>query len=656
MTKLTRRSPGLQTPAEVAQFKKQKTATTTTSKDGATTTKRRDTAKTSRSLTEKKGKLLERSSEYTRSSTRGKTQSEATFTDAADMLGRRSQRETHESVDARGDVTSRLDTHDVFGIDRSQTDRQTVRINGNSTVSSNTSASRDSLGNARSSSDVTTVTVDGKTTTTSNRQQASGSDLQTRSATTYEGGTFRIADGADYSRGSSWGRSTMRETEADASRYTNAFDKASPIFGKIWKALGLEAHGESTVPADQMHTTSLYSSEHGSVQTNLGISGGQSYDVDGDGIRGSFSRQATAGIRADYSNSVEGEYGRASIDAHASAEATAYVDANGSITANGLDAQVRAGVKVSVEAEATARAETNSISIGGVPMNASAELHARAVAEAKAEVTGQATITRDPPTAILQGTAGASAVVRADADITLSAGPFSFTGDAYVSAGAEATASGIIGYQDGHLKIGGSLGAALGVGAGVGGTLDINVGQIADAAKGLADLDGDGQLGFGDLVAGAEGLFHLGESALHLGENLGKAATHALDVNGDGKLGLDDATAAARSTLNLARSAVTHAADLNGDGKVGLDDAAVAARRVTSAAAHTVSNVAHTAERVVSTAVRTTERAVSSAVHTAERAVSNATRAAVSTASNVAHAAANVAHSAAKKVAGWFGF
>ena len=161
-----------------------------------------------------------------------------------------------------------------------------------------------------------------------------------------------------------------------------------------------------------------------------------------------------------------------------------------------------------MEAEITARAQTQSVTFLGTELNAGVEGHAKVTAEAKAEATGTVKITRNPPTAIARGTAGASAVAKAEGEIKLSAGPFSVVGSAYASAGAEARASGVIGYEDGKFKIGGSAGAALGLGAGAGVTVEIDVRQIGQMAKNAADVNHDGKLDLHDATAAVSKTAH----------------------------------------------------------------------------------------------------------------------------------------------------
>ena len=611
-TRISKRLPQLQVPAEVQKFKKQKTAETVKNADGSVT-KRRSTAKTSKELTTREGKLLEKSTEYRRSQTTARgNQTDSTFTDKNDMLGRRSLEHSRESVSATGDRRAQLDTRDVFGIDKRQTERNTTRESGNTTTSSTVTTSRDSRGNAAKSSDVTAVTQQDKTTITTNRKDARGTDLTTRSSTTYEDGKFRLSDGADWSSNKSIERSFMREAEFDSKPITDKADKVTPWIGKIFKALGLEQTWESAVSPDRMRENTLYSSDTAQVGTRVGIAGGQSLTIDHEGIRGQFNREAVASVTAEARDHVSGRYGEAGYEARATAEARASVDAQGKIDSNGLDATVtlRAGAKV--EAEMTASARTNSVSIGGVEMNAGVEGHARVVAEVAAEATGTVKMTRNPPTAVARGTAGASAVAKAEGEVRASAGPFSVVASGYASAGAEARASGVIGYEDGKLKLGGSVGAALGLGLGGGVEVEVDVAQIGEAAKGLADVDGDGELGLGDVVAAARKTV-----------DVARTVARAADVNGDGRVGLDDAAAAARNVASRATTVarnttaavartVVRAADVNGDGRLGLDDVGAAATRTAQQAASVVTNVAS--------------------------------------------GAANVAHNTARRVASWFGF
>jgi polyhydroxyalkanoate synthesis regulator phasin len=116
-------------------------------------------------------------------------------------------------------------------------------------------------------------------------------------------------------------------------------------------------------------------------------------------------------------------------------------------------------------------------------------------------------------------------VAKAEAEGRVSAGPFSLRGNVYASAGAEATARGSIGYEDGKLRISAGAGAALGLGVGGGAALEVDVKQIGQVATNAA-------------TAAAQ------------------RATQAVDVNGDGRLGTDDARAVVSAVQERASSAV----------------------------------------------------------------------------------------------------
>ncbi len=487
-------------PREVQQLAKSKRAEVTKNADGSVT-RRRDTAKTSKELTTSTGKLAESTLEFHKTSTRRGTQSDSTFTAKTDMLGRASTEARRQTVNAKGDVSVFGKTADVFGIDKQTTDKTTVRDQRDTLVTSNKTTSKDSRGNKASTSDVTRVTEQGKSVVTTNDKRAKGSELTTRSSTTYEDGKFTLSDGADWLKNTSVDKSYLKETEVDPTRVLAKADKFTSVFGKIFKALGLEGEWKSSLTEDLMKNKTLFESDRGSVATQIGVTGNQRFAINGDGVQASFDREAKAGVYARAHDEVTSRLGTASYDATAQAEATARIDAQGKIDANGLDAVINARVGVAIQAEITARAQTNSVTFMGTQLNAAAEGHAKVAAEASAEVTGTVKILRNPPTAIARGTAGASAVAKAEGDLRLSAGPFSVVGNAYASAGAEARASGVIGYEDGKFKIGGSVGAALGLGAGAGVTVEVDVRQIGQMAKNAADLDHDGKLGLGDARA-----------------------------------------------------------------------------------------------------------------------------------------------------------
>jgi hypothetical protein len=231
------------------------------------------------------------------------------------------------------------------------------------------------------------------------------------------------------------------------------------------------------------------------VGPRAGTQGSQSMSVGADGVSGEFTREASAGLYAEKNGGVEGEFGSASYQAQAKLEAKAEVNGSGTINANGVDMRLRAGASVSAEASVRGRAETKSVTVGGVDCNASVDGGARVAAEATAEVEGGVQVTRNPPVAIMEGSAGASAVLKAECDITASAGPFSVSASGYGSAGAEARAEGAIGYRNGKVVLKGGLGAALGLGLGGDVGVEVDVKQLGTMAiNGAAEVPGAKQV------------------------------------------------------------------------------------------------------------------------------------------------------------------
>jgi hypothetical protein len=652
VTTISRRTqkPKLSLPREVQQLERNKKAEVTKSKDG-TVTRRRNTAKTQKELTTRESQLGERTVEYKKTSSTKRGSSETNFRQHTDLLGRTNQTSERNSTNTRGDQLQSTRSQDVFGIDKQGRSETRARTQGNTETTTTRTNTRDSVGNRHASSDVTRVTTDGTAVRTTNERRAAGSELTTRSKATYENGRLVLNDGADWTRGSSFQRSSMREFDASqstvdrANRAADRFGRAADWTSRAMRNLGIEQQWQSELSPDRMRTTTLAEGRYGSVTSRVGVEGRQSASIGPDGITGEFNRAARASVTAESAGRVEGRYGTAEYNARAHAEAVASIDARGSITPNGIDATITARVGVSAEAEINASARTGSVRVAGVDLSAGIEGRGRVSAEAVAEATGTARITRNPPTAVLEGTAGASAVVKAEGSIRADAGPFSFTASGYASAGAEATASGVLAYENGRLRIGGSVGAALGVGLGGGVAVEVDVAQIGQMAHNAADRDGDGQLGLGDVVAGAR-------QAADLAGSAARTVARAADRNGDGRLGLDDVGAGARQAATAvagaatrvatgAARAVTRAADVDGDGRLGLGDAAAAARNVGAAAANVAGRTAN--------AVANAASAAGNAVASGARSVGNAV-------GNAASAAGNAVASGARRVASFFGW
>jgi hypothetical protein len=203
------------------------------------------------------------------------------------------------------------------------------------------------------------------------------------------------------------------------------------------------------------------------------------------GLNTEIKQEWSGRADAHSSGSIKGERGEAEYKLDASAEYAAAMSGQMALNLNGL--QANANVKVGGEAsvQVTGRASTN-FNVAGVNVPVSADARLKATAKGAAEAQGSVQVTRDPLKAVAQGSAGASAVLKAEGDLKLSAGPFSLKASAYASVGAEVQASGKFGYEDGKIKIGGSVGAALGFGAGASVDIEIDVKQLGEMAKDAA--------------------------------------------------------------------------------------------------------------------------------------------------------------------------
>lgn len=567
-----------------------------------------------------------------------------------------------EATKSNGNITTKHGyeaTRDAFGRSSSSQSRETSVKLGNTTTTNGRTTATDFLGNKSVTKSSATAVVDGNTTTTNGtstttgafntsqttdekkvsvkRSETStssrtdktttGSEFKASSGTELKNGKFTVTNSADWKSGSSrevgaqrdW---KLKEPSGDdgfkgpdkLARGQKAGDLVSEMFGDRVK---VEVKGQK-IDTDNFKELEDFKF----VGTKAGITGDSGLSLSPSGAEAKFSRAATAGAYAQSSGKVEGDHGTASYKAEAKVEAKASFDASAKLNANGLDAKVGAKVGVSAEASVNGKLETKPVKFAGVDLTAGVEGNAKVSAELSAEATGTAKITRDPPTALLEGKAGASAVAKAEADVKVSAGPFAVKASGYASAGAEATASGVIGYEDGKLKLGGSLGAALGVGLGGSVNVEVDVKQIGDMAVNTAKA-------------------------------AGKAAHDAADVDGDGKLTLKDVSAAKQAVVKNVSNAASSAA------KTVSNAASSAAKTVSNAAssaAKTVSNAASSAAKTVSNAASSAVSTVSNAASSAAKTVSNAASSAASTVSNAASSAKAAVSGAASTVKGWFGW
>jgi len=260
-----------------------------------------------------------------------------------------------------------------------------------------------------------------------------------------------------------------------------------------------------------------------------------SVTVGTDGVHAQGNAEARAGVYAETAGQATGAYGTVAGSAGARAEVYATAEGQASLDLNGLNAQGRVAIGAEVSADVHGTYTTPPVTIGGVDMTAGIDANARVAAQAEASASGRVQITGNPPTAIIEGEVGASAVVKAEADATIHVGPFSVTGSAYASAGAEARAQGAIGFDDGKLTISGGIGAALGIGAGADVSITVDVGAIGNAAVGLA----------------REGA---------------QAVVNTLDANNNGRLDIGDAAVIGQNAVNTVRDGVQAVGNAIGDG------------------------------------------------------------------------------------------
>jgi len=494
---------------DIARLSKSKRATETKTEDGSTrelTTRRKGTTTTSR-LEQREGKLLDSTFEYSRTTSKAGLERNTSFSSNTDMLGRRTSEaktQTSRELANGSDVKTSTKGTDAYGNVKYTTEHSKDLSLDNGTLHTESRLARDSRGNRITSSSERRVEQQGKSVVTTDTSREKGSELDVRTGTSWENKVFRVQDGVDFRKTNSIGRGYLREAEVDASKVVAKADKFGNGVDKVLGWLDLEpAEWKSEVPADRMHEKTFHQGDNTYVGARYGVSGGQSVAFDGKGVNATFNREATAGVSANASGSAKGRFGEASYDAYARAEATASVNADARLDSNGLTATAGAKAGVYVEAQAHGTARTPGLKLGNTEFYAAVEGTAKASAMVQAEATGNVSITRHPPTAVVSGTAGVSAVAKVEGELRASAGPFTIVGSAYASAGAEAKATGILGYEDGKLKIGGSIGAALGVGAGAGVTLEVDVAQIGQMAKDAADVNHDGKLDIHDAFAAA---------------------------------------------------------------------------------------------------------------------------------------------------------
>jgi hypothetical protein len=440
-----------------------------------------------------------------------------------DVFGRKTSsqsRETSVKLGNTTEVNGRTTAKDVRGNTQVTTKAERSVTSGSSTSTDGRSITTGAKGTSQTVSekktevkngDVSSRTASTKLTTGSSYSATGGFEVDKE-------GKFQIKNGVDYKQGRSVEASAAREYKLKDPSTTAGLkgeDRAAKLQkgGDVLAAAGAtkELHKKEF---DGAKLKDLQGDKVSFAGSKVGVAGKDEVTLGANGFAASSNRTATAGLYAQKNDKVDGKYASASYKAGAKVEAKASYDASAKVNANGVELTAGGKVGVSAEAGVNGKLESKPLTVLGTPLTAGVEGNAKVSAELSAQANGKAAFTRKPPTAIVEGKVGASAVAKAEADVKVSAGPFAVKGSVYGSAGAEATASGVIGFDDGKLKIGGSLGAAVGLGAGGSVNVEVDVKQI-------------GQMG------------------AHAVKETGKAAFKAADVNNDGKLDRKDARVAA---------------------------------------------------------------------------------------------------------------
>jgi hypothetical protein len=507
-------------------------ATHTANHDGSSTSTRTATdskgVTRTAELTTQKGDLAHSNIKYTTSAKNQNEEIKNTYTSQSDILGRTQSSHTREHSKTDGDTTtthSEAKTTGRFGLQKS-TETDTYKVtHGDNSKTESSAITTDRYGNRSTTDTTTNTTKNGNTTVTQTRKDTSGAEVKTEPSVKFEEGKFTVGESVERKDNRfSTERSISRETELLPSREDKGFSQTrngavsrAQTAGNVLDAAGakVELH-KYEVPKDKLKEHNLLGDDPNNfIGTRKGYTGSEEVTFGLGGVNASYKREA-----------VIGAYAESKGDHHSTTtkiEGKATVEGKAKVDSNGVDTSGSVKLGVGAEVSGTLKAERPLGKYGDSEPKVGVEGTVKATAQASLEANGKVKITRNPPTAIVEGQAGASAVAKVEAELKGTAGPFSVKANVYGSAGAEAKIGGSIGFEDGKLKLSGNLGAAVGLGAGAGANVEIDVKMIGDIAK--------------------------------------AKATEAADINGDGKLGMDDAKAIANEVRNSVSNTVNEAAN-----------------------------------------------------------------------------------------------
>jgi len=625
-------------------------------------------------LTTKKGMLREAQTKYSKT-TKQTDKAGTTHTtkyEAAgksDMFGRTTTSQSKQVSQATGDAKNggeltktqgRTQARDQWGLKKESTSQGTTFKTGpdekhHTTQSQNQTVTTDRFGNKAVVNEKSTARQNDKHTVTKGTKDTKGTELNTTSSAKFEEGKYSIGESADWKKHRVNSEKTYsREYQRKELPETPGFDPANQNdkLSKLQKGADLVgAVGpkkelyKGEIPKGKMVENNRIKGKDGKddpntfVGTRNGVAGKYEVTLNAGGVDASGNIERKHGVYAETKTpDIDETKGGRQRSGAAKAEAKASAEGKAKINSNGVDASGNAKIGVTLEASGTGKAQSKTVTIAGEKLNAGAEITGKVSAQATAELNAKVKITRNPKSAIIEGGAGASAVVKAEAEAKVNAGPFAVKGNIYGSAGAEATAKGSIGYENGKVKINGSLGAAVGLGAGGGVAVEVDVKQIGNMAKNTAQP-------------------YVDKAKKAAQPHIDKAKK-AADLNRDGKLDAKDAQLAAkkaRSTVanavttaqtqvqnrvNKARTTVTRTAqNVQSNFNNAVNTARTSARRTVSNVQRnvnqTVSNVQRNATRTAQNVQRSTNRAVQNVQRNVTRTAQNVQRNVNQTVSNV---------------------
>lgn len=497
-------------------------------RDGSVTAKKEHkggNASSTKQVTESKsgGWLTPKKSKAEVTSQAGSREVKKSWSESTDAFGRSESADSRTTRKTNGNTSisttvghSSTTGAGTFDVNKTTAGVSSSTVDGKKTNTSGVTVTTDDRGNRQVVREESAKVKDGNVTVSSSNKETTGSSFNVKNESGLKDGKFSISSQGDWKSGSATDKSWAREDEkkkTDGGFSQVKDDKLGKAqkAGDLLAAMGLQTDLVKKEDTDTLHSMKFGKDELNGTKSFVGADAGvrkqTELTIGANGLKGNIKREAVAGVYAQTAGKTTGKHGTAEGALEAKAEATASVNAKGTLNSNGLDASAGAKVSVGVEASASGKLKSNEVTIGGEKFSAGVDGKVRVSAEAKAEATVSAKVTRNPPTAVLEGKAGVSAVAKAEAEGSVTLGPIKLMGSAYGSAGVEAQASGVIGYQDGKLKISGSLGAAVGLGAGAKAGVEIDVaaiGKVAvNTAKTVADVNGDGKLGLDDVSAAA---------------------------------------------------------------------------------------------------------------------------------------------------------